>query len=238
MTESKAGCPFLEKIIAMKRIVELLCLLLMLSLQSFAQGEITGKITDEFGDPIDGAFIALEGSGTQHMTYSELDGSYSLKPLDPGSYNLSFSRTGYKAQPFSNVKVGVDQILFLDVKLVLKESSLVIDVIDYKDPLITIGVPPPAFVTRGDQLEKATSRILADAIAFAPSVVQEDTGGPIYVRGARAGSTVYYVDGMRMNDSRGIPISAVDQLSVLTGAIPAKYGDCTGGVVVITTKSY
>jgi len=238
MTESTVRSPFLDKIFVMKRIPEILCLLLMISLQTYGQGEITGKITDEFGEPIDAAFVALEGSGIQQMTYSDVDGSYSLKPLDPGSYNLSFSRTGYKAQHFSNVKVGVDQILFLDVKLVLKESTIVIDVIEYKDPLITIGVPPPAFVTRGDQLEKAASRIIADAISFAPSVVQEDTGGPIYVRGARAGSTVYYVDGMRMSDTRGVPISAVDQLSVLTGAIPAKYGDCTGGVVILTTKSY
>jgi outer membrane receptor protein involved in Fe transport len=35
-----------------------------------------------------------------------------------------------------------------------------------------------------------------------------------------------------------IPSSAIGSISVYTGGLPAKYGDTTGGVVVIETKSY
>lgn len=210
--------------------------LLCLTIQS--QSEITGKITDEFGEAVDGAFVVLEGGGFQLSTFSDPEGFYSLKPLSAGSYDLRFSRVGFKAKSFSSVQVGADRVVFLDVVLLLNESIATLDVIEYRIPLIVKGGVPPAVVYDNKVLEKLPSRNIDDAIAQAPSVYQADAGEPIFVRGARAGSTIYYVDGMRMSDTRGVPISAVDQLSVLTGAIPAKYGDSTGGVIILTTKSY
>ena len=218
--------------------VAIVFLLSFLCLTIQAQSEITGKITDEFGEAVDGAFVILEGGGIQLSTFSDPEGFYSLKPLTAGSYDLNFSRVGLKAQPFSGVQVGADQVVFLDVVLVLKESLIIPRIVDYRIPLITKGGVPPSVVFEGEVLEKLPSRNIDDAIAQAPSVYQADAGEPIFVRGARAGSTVYYVDGMRMPNLLGVPISAVDQLSVLTGAIPAKYGDSTGGVIILTTKSY
>ena len=34
----------------------------------------------------------------------------------------------------------------------------------------------------------------------------------------------------------GVPTSAIDQITVVTGGLPAKYGDVTGGVIEVTTK--
>ena len=38
--------------------------------------------------------------------------------------------------------------------------------------------------------------------------------------------------------SNSLPIGSIDQVSLLTGGIPAKYGDATGGIVEITTRGY
>ena len=35
-----------------------------------------------------------------------------------------------------------------------------------------------------------------------------------------------------------IPKAAIEEISVLTGGIPAQFGDVTGGIVIITTKSF
>ena len=34
----------------------------------------------------------------------------------------------------------------------------------------------------------------------------------------------------------GVPTSAIEQITVVTGGLPAKYGDATGGVIEVTTK--
>lgn len=58
------------------------------------------------------------------------------------------------------------------------------------------------------------------------------------IGGARDYSTKYYIDGIavRSGGSVSLPASAIEQLTVLTGGIPARYGDATGGVINITTR--
>jgi hypothetical protein len=35
-----------------------------------------------------------------------------------------------------------------------------------------------------------------------------------------------------------VPGPGIAGMEVLTGGVPAEYGDCTGGLVIITTKEY
>jgi outer membrane receptor protein involved in Fe transport len=34
----------------------------------------------------------------------------------------------------------------------------------------------------------------------------------------------------------GVPTSGIEQITVITGGVPAKYGDATGGIISVTTK--
>lgn len=56
----------------------------------------------------------------------------------------------------------------------------------------------------------------------------------VNVRGGRTDGNSYYVDGVRV---RGIdvPNSMVNSTQIITGGIPANYGDVTGGVISVTT---
>ena len=48
-----------------------------------------------------------------------------------------------------------------------------------------------------------------------------------------------FVDGVKLGSRfSGVPNEAINSFSVYTGGIPAKYGDVTGGIVAIETKSY
>jgi outer membrane receptor protein involved in Fe transport len=40
------------------------------------------------------------------------------------------------------------------------------------------------------------------------------------------------------DEMSGIPSLAIGSLEIYTGGIPAKYGDVTGGVIMMTTKGY
>jgi outer membrane receptor for ferrienterochelin and colicin len=71
-----------------------------------------------------------------------------------------------------------------------------------------------------------------------PSVLATPNGKGLYVRGSRSGATSYIVDGNKTMQVPNVPGLGIAEMEVLTGGIPAEYGDCTGGVVIITTKDY
>jgi TonB-dependent Receptor Plug Domain. len=58
------------------------------------------------------------------------------------------------------------------------------------------------------------------------------------IRGARSGNMAYFIDGVKVNGVGKIPGAAIGGLTVYTSAIPAKYGDTSGGVIIMETKSY
>jgi outer membrane cobalamin receptor len=74
-------------------------------------------------------------------------------------------------------------------------------------------------------------------VANTATVFQKDEGGSINIRGSRDNATQYIVDGIRMNGNINIPRSAIQEITVISGGVPAIYGDATGGIVVISTKS-
>ena len=66
---------------------------------------------------------------------------------------------------------------------------------------------------------------------------QGDTGGALNVRGSRSDATAYYVDGVKIVGSTNIlSQAAIDQMTVVTGGVPAQYGDATGGIISIVTS--
>ena len=77
----------------------------------------------------------------------------------------------------------------------------------------------------------------AASIAATVGGVGTDANGSITsVRGARNNSTYYYIDGIKVRGSTGLPKSAIQEVQVITGGLPANYGDATGGVISITTR--
>jgi len=75
-------------------------------------------------------------------------------------------------------------------------------------------------------------------IANISSDVIVTDNGQIFSRGSRAGSSKYYVDGDILPFDTEISGMAIQNLSVITGGIPAQYGDGTGAVIVVNTRDY
>jgi len=72
----------------------------------FAQGSITGTVSDSEG-PLGGATVRIVGSGTGTVT--DFDGAYTLN-ADPGTYTLEASFTGFETMTQS-VTVGSGQTI-------------------------------------------------------------------------------------------------------------------------------
>src|SRR5690606_36817692 len=76
----------------------------------------------------------------------------------------------------------------------------------------------------------------AACIAQSVGGVTVNEDGSYNIRGSRTSGTDTYIDGIRVRDSANLPNAAIEQVSVITGGMPAEYGDATGGIVSITTR--
>jgi hypothetical protein len=75
-------------------------------------------------------------------------------------------------------------------------------------------------------------------IAAATTNVQMTDDGELVFRGARKGDMIYLIDGVKTSSVANIPSAAIGGMMIYTGGIPAKYGDTTGGVVIMESKGY
>ena len=90
----------------------------------------------------------------------------------------------------------------------------------------------------GDEMAAVIKNPQGLIAAIVPGV-QSTGDGELYFRGSRSDASGFYIDGVKMQgDLANIPSSAIGSITAYTGGVPAKYGDATGGIVVIETKSY
>ncbi len=202
-------------------------------------GEISGKVTDaETQETLPFANVALKRNGIMlHGVATDLDGFYTFNGLPPGTYDLEVSYVGYQVFKQTDIPVAIDQLVTVNVTMTSEMLDVVI-IPAYREPLLIPGKSPSSYnFGRKDMQNMAVKKPL-DIISNSAGIFQGDQGEGISVRGARVGSTLYIVDGVKVDNINGIPSNGISQMEVITGGIPAKYGDATGGVIVITTRSY
>jgi hypothetical protein len=230
----------------MKKITVAIFLMFGISNIIFAQamGEIKGRIIDKNSQlTIPGASVYVEVGNQKIGTTSDTKGYFTIKPLSPGVYNVFVSYMGYQSITFNNVIVNPDKITSMDNVCL---SNKAVDIKNY--PTITafgnklINPEDPSKTTILPSIikdlpdNKSVASILR---SFASDIQVSDDGKDIYFRGARKGDIAVIVDGCRqINGEMGIPSQAIGSVTVYTGGVPANYGDFTGGVVVIESKSY
>lgn len=222
----------------MRRKYFLSFLLSFASLALFAQsGEISGKIVDENGEAIPFANIAIveDGKATGTGATTDFDGFYAIKPLSAGKYDVKFSYIGYTSVIKTDVLVKNDQTTYLDQKMspsAMKVEEVV--VIRYKIPLIDAGATSTMETKTAEDIKNLPTRDITDIASTTAGVTKK--GGEVHFRGSRGDAVVYYVDGIRVNGKVNLPVSAVEQIDVVTGGVPSKFGEATGGVINISTK--
>ena len=201
-------------------------------------GSLQGTLTDrESGEPLPFVnVVAMRGDAQVGGGATDFDGKYNIKPLSPGEYDIVVSAVGYQKVKITDVVVNANKITFRDIDLQPSTVQMEeFEVIEYTVPLIDKdGGASGGTVTR-DDIARMPGR---SAVSVAATVggVQTATDGTTSIRGARSENTWYYIDGVKVRGTTRLPKAAIQEVSVLTGGIPANYGDVTGGVVSITTR--
>ncbi|NOZ46767.1 MAG: TonB-dependent receptor [Chlorobi bacterium] len=212
---------------------------LLFSLGIFAQtGALKGKISDDAtGEPIPFANVVVELNGNQMGGgISDFDGNYTIKPIPAGKYTVKASFVGYTHLEMTGVVIKADKFTFVDLKMTASTQEIEeVKVIGYKVPLIDKDNTQTGGTVTSEEIAKMSGRS-AESVASTVGGVYTEDGEIKSVRGAREEATVYYIDGVKVRGSNNIPKAAIEQVTMVTGGLAAKYGDATGGIVSITTK--
>lgn len=202
-------------------------------------GSLKGKVTNkDNGDPIPFANIVIESGG--HMVTggtTDFQGEYHIRPINPGTYDVTISYVGFEPQRIKGVIIRSGQVVFFNIEM--KPSSTVMStfvVSDYAVPLIDADQTQSGATLTSEEIKKMPGRSAASVAATVGGVFTDENGNIGGIRGQRSSGTVTYVDGVRVRGSSGVPQAAIDQVTVITGGLPAMYGDATGGIINITTK--
>lgn len=221
----------------LRKIYLIAALVLTSSLAMAQSGTLKGVITDAMsGEPIPFANVVVEKNGNQTGgTTTDFDGNYTIKPVEPGTYTIKATFVGYGTVEVTGVIVSANKITFQDVKLQEGIAIGEVKVIAYKKPLLDQDNLSGETKTAEEIIAMPTKNINSMAAATA-GIYQKDEGDAVNVRGSRSDATEYYVDGIKVRGNMGVPTTGIEQITVITGGVPAQYGDATGGIISVTTK--
>ena len=224
----------------------LLISVLMSSTYLFSQsglGTVKGLVKDEANGqtlPLSKVLLIQNGN-IKGGANTDFDGKFQINGVQPGTYDVEVRNAdGYQPSVITGVNISPDKITFLDNLTLSKPKDVKeldeVKVVAYRIPLIDKdGGASGATVTRED-ISRLPVRSAAGVASTVGGVNTNEGSGDISVRGSRSDGTYYYIDGIKVRGSASLPKSALEEVSVITGGVPANYGDVTGGIISITTR--
>lgn len=207
-------------------------------------GTIKGSVIDQdTKEPVPLTKVVIKQNGAvKGGAKTDFDGKFQINSVSPGSYEVEIRNEGegYQPQVITDVIVSADKITFMDNQGIGKAKDVQeiqeVKVIAYKVPLIDKnGGASGATVTRED-IARLPVRSAAGVAGTVGGVNTNEGSGDISVRGSRSDATYFYIDGIKVRGSANLPKSAIEEVTVITGGLPANYGDATGGIISVTTR--
>lgn len=199
-------------------------------------GSLKGKVTDRSnGETLPFAIVIVkQGENIIQTSQTDFDGAYNINPLNPGKYDVEVKFAGFADYKLKDVVIEPDRPRILDVQMQAATELLTEVEVIFEAPLID-GTKTAVTVSGEDMVNMAT-RSITGVAAQTAGVFQADEGQATFIRGARSNTTVYFIDGVKVRGSVNLPQAAIASTTVITGGLPAQYGDATGGVISTTTR--
>jgi len=241
----------------MKKLFLLASSLFILITAAFAQQTVSGRVTDEKGNPVEGISVVVKG--TKSGTTTDKNGDFSIKVSDINA-TLIFSGVGYyKEVPANNassvtlesssiVLTGIEMVGTRSLKRSATETPVPVDIIPVAKVMNQLGM-----VEINSILHYIAPSFNANRQSGADGADHID---PATLRGMGPDQTLVLINGKRRHQSalvnlygsrgRGntgtdlnaIPASAIERIEVLRDGASAQYGsDAIAGVINIILKS-
>ncbi|MHB8055679.1 MAG: TonB-dependent receptor [Candidatus Aminicenantales bacterium] len=228
-----------------KAFIGLIVLLFVLSPIVFAQsrdtGAIIGRIIDEEGRALPGVNVVLTSPnlmGTR-TSYSDDNGFFRLPALPPGEYTLKADLTGFGQVVRENIRVTTTSTLNLN--LTMKPATLQEEMtIVAESPTVDVKSTETASVTLSNEILRnvPNSQFTANIVNLAPGVMDNVAYGASMNTGI-----AYTMDGVNVADPEAgsawvfSDYNVIEEAKVMGIGLPAEYGNFTGVIFNLVTKS-
>lgn len=211
-------------------------------------GTIRGTITDASGAVIAGAAIKVTNQATGVVTTAESSatGAYTVELLPVGTYRVNVSLPGFKSLQRDNVGVELGNITGLDLRVEVGDSTQTVDV---------TAAAPILKTTEGQTTASVSTAAFADLplsagggrnpVSFTALTPGVNTGNSSSANGSPSDAVLVTLDGVTSQTvmvfggtgTIRIPPEAVGEMSVVSSAYNAEFGNTGGGVQRYTLKS-
>jgi outer membrane receptor protein involved in Fe transport len=224
----------------------------------FAQqttGQITGRIVDAQGLAVPGATVSVTGSQGVKSTTTGADGRFTMPFLTPGTYSVRAELQGFKAVEQQGVNVTLAAAAEISLKMEVGGVTETVQVTGAVRTIDTSTTTIGAVLNTADLSSIPVGRRVADALYLAPGVSSSGTLGRMNpsISGGSGLENQYVVDGANVTNAgygglgsysivfgslgNATPYDFVKEIQIKTGGYEAEFGQATGGVVNVITKS-
>ena len=232
----------------------LIVVCLLFSFPAVAQtttSSIEGTVTDTNGALIAGAEIKASGTplASERSVTANAEGFYRLTALPAGTYTVTVSRTGF-ATSTSNIELTLNRVVTLNFQL--QVGNLVGGVTNVTSdalPLLEPNASSTGLTVTPTHIQElpVNGRDYLDLLQLVPGVAinrhssSADNLNPVL--GERSGNNNFFIDGQPNKDTvNGGPAAQFNQetiaeFQVLTTGYKAEFGQASGAIVNVITKS-
>jgi hypothetical protein len=237
--------------IGTRRIPTIVLSLLFIPVTCFAQtAQLTGLVSDPSGTAVPNATVEIRNvaTGVAGETVTNDRGYYTVSNLNPGTYDVSVRRQGFRTTTQTGMKLDVGQVARLDLSLVIGEVRETVTVAAEAPMLSSENATIGQVIGSKKILDlPLNGRDFTQLSTLVPGAISRGTDsgsqGPlISVNGSRNSKTVFMIDGGSVTsqyfDSASIvpSVDAIQEFNVQSNAFSAEYGQGTA-VINISLRS-
>jgi hypothetical protein len=229
----------------MKKAFSVMLALLLVSAFMFSQsretGAIRGTVTDEQGTPLPGVSVTVTGARLMGVRtfVTDANGEFRFPALPSGDYQLQAELQGFGTVLRENIRLNTTQTLTIDIQMTpatLQEQVTVVG----QAPTLDVRSSETASVTLSNEILRniPNSQFSTDIVNLAPGVNNDVAYGAGDGRGIS-----YQLDGVGVGDPDGgtawvfVDYNIIEEAKVMGIGLPAEYGNFTGVIFNIITKS-
>jgi outer membrane receptor protein involved in Fe transport len=223
--------------------------LILLGPTAFSQariGSIQGTVKDPGGALVPNATITVTQpvTGYRQTTQTDAQGSFKLVNVPFNTYKVRAEAAGFQPDEES-IDLETTIPLNVDLSLTLEQTSAAVTITTGDTAMLEPDRTSSDTDINQTILERplgaAPSRAIESIIASTPGFVTDDNGR-MHPRGSES-QVQYVIDGVPVTDnmsaifSTSLDARTLRTVEVLTGGIPAEFGDKLAGVINVNTRS-
>lgn len=214
-------------------------------------GQITGVVSDSTGAVVPNATIKAvnKSTGAAKTTTTSDSGIYQFILLQPGTYTVSASGSGFEERSKDAV-VNVGRTVDVNFELGVEGVSAVVEITG-EEVQTTQSVPDAVLSDSAITNLPLNGRRFQDLATLTPTAQVDPQRGQISISGQRGINANINVDGAdfnqpffggirggeRSNSAFTLPQEAVREFNIVSAGYSAEFGRSTGGVINVVTKS-